>query len=335
MLRYSQLIFYYTFMQILNNVLAWKVILEMTRSDSLRDVAIKLDLDTPTVSRLIMSLEEALGTPLFDRSSRPMKATPQVIKALAQIKLLLDTHTTLCNSLKRTDYRSIKRVIRLGMVSAYPRDSLLESIKDYLQLNPNVDIEIATEIDHIDLLEKRIDIAYLLYRPINQDLTLRHVHRLGVFPMASRNYIERMGMPTSPSMLNSHTILRRTARHYPTSEHLYKGLSCQSISSAKELCGDYLTVRTALLSGMGISIDLPPTCVKEAIREGKIVPVLSGWHRRHFDITLALRKEDVEDEELLKFLIWFEKNERLSAISRFSSVGFPFIKRSRELIWSI
>lgn len=320
-------------MQILNNVLAWQVVLETSRSDSLRDVAIKLDLDTPTVSRLITSLEEALGTPLFDRSTRPMKATPQAIRALDQIKLLLDAHGRLCDSLKKRGDASPQRKFRFGMVSAYPRDSLLTSVKTYLQSNPNTDIEIATEVDHIDLLERRIDVAYLLYKPTDPDITLRQVHRLGVFPMASRKYIDRMGAPASPVALASHTLLRRVARHYPPCDQLYKGLSCQPIPSAQVLSGDFLTIRTALLSDMGISIDLPPACVKEAIKEGQIVPVLNGWHRKPFEITLALRKEDVDDEDLLRFLIWFEKEERLSAISRFTSVGLPFIKRSRELIW--
>lgn len=59
-----------------NDLAAWRILLAAVRTGSIRETALQADLPAAKVSRIIAELERELGFELLDRSTRPMKPTP-------------------------------------------------------------------------------------------------------------------------------------------------------------------------------------------------------------------------------------------------------------------
>lgn len=321
-------------MRIENNMAAWKAVVEVARCASMRDAAIALDMDVSMVSRLISALEDRLNAKFFDRAARPMRLTAYGEEHLPAIRALVEQQGELWANLSRARSAG-RRAIRLGVVAGYPREQLLAMLAEYKQASPEVDIEVVTEVDHQDLLRERVDVAYLLYMPDDPNLCVRFVHCLGVLPVASRTYVRKHGSPRRPEDLARHTLLLRTARNYPESTCLVRGLARRPFAAAHVLSGDFLTIRSALLAGLGVALDLPTASIQDGLARGEIVPVLDGWSREPFRVSLAARRSEAGDPTIERFMCWFVKRERQAALERYRAVGLPFEQRSGGLFWTM
>lgn len=321
-------------MRIENNIAAWKAIVEVARCASMRDAAVALDMDVAMVSRLISAMEERLNARFFDRSARPMRLTTYGEEHIPSIKAFLDQHNELWSKLTRCR-NDHGHLIRFGVVAGYPREQLLAMLAEYKQIALKIDIEVVTEVDHLDLLRNRVDVAYLLYMPEDPNLCNRFIHCLGVLPVASKAYVERHGMPERPEDLSRHTLLMRTARNYPESHCLVRGLERRPFKAAHMLSGDFLTIQSALRVGLGVALDLPTASIRDDLASGEVVPVLNGWSREPFRVTLTVRQNSADDPELDCFMNWFVERERQAALSRYRTVGLPFEQRHNGLFWKV
>lgn len=319
-------------MRTINNMLAFRAIVEIAKSSSFREAAVLLDMDVAAVSRLVTALEKEVGNTFFDRTVRPVRLTAYGKKTLSSIRSLVTNHEALIKQLAEKESLS-KRIIRFGLVSGYPRTQLLEILTDFHRLHPAIEIEVVGDVDHLDLLRGRVDAAYLLYEPDSPQLVSRFICKIGVLPVASRAYIEKYGQPNTPEDLIKHTLLQRVSRNYPKSDYLINGLSRHPIHAAHLLSGDYLTVKSALFASLGIAIDLPTYSIREGLQTGEIVPVLGKWQREPFHVSIVTRRTDQSDPTTDAFVTWFVKCERRAALERFQAVGLPFENKHRFLSW--
>lgn len=316
-----------------DNLVVWRAVVEISRGLSLRDAAVALDMDVAALSRLITAFEKRIGAQLFDRSARPIRLSPLGEEKIGEIRRFVDLHADLLRSFGSASLNANRTVIRFGVVSGYPRQQLLPLLAQY-QSSFNVDFEIATEVDHVDLMHDRVDVSYLLYQPDVPQLNSTLIHRLGVFPVASKEYVKRFGIPHHPRDLADHTILRRVGRNYPVADCLKKGEARSPIAAGSSLSGDFLTVRSAMLSGLGIAVDLPPASFMEELHEGRVVRVLDGWARPPFVISLAYLKQNADNAVLRHFCGWFRRHERLAALERYRRIGQPFTVGRNTLLWT-
>lgn len=321
-------------MRIENNIAVWKAIVEVARCASMRDAAVALDMDVAMVSRLIAALEKRLNVRFFDRSARPMRLTTYGEEHIQAIREFVEQHDELWEKLGRSRPQH-ERLIRFGVVAGYPREQLLAMLSEYKSVAPEVDIEVVTEVDHLDLLRDRVDVAYLLYMPDDPNLCSRFIHCLGVLPVASRAYVEKYGHPEKPEDLVRHTLLVRTARNYPTSRCLVRGLARRPFTAAHVLSGDFLTIQSAMRAGLGVALDLPTSSVRDGLVSGEVVPVLNGWSREPFRVSLTVKTEASTDVQLERFMGWFVERERQAALARYRAVGFPFEKKHNGLFWQV
>ncbi len=166
----------------------------------------ELNLSQSAVSRQISALEEDLRVPLFHRHARGLILTEQgevlyrtahdVFTKLAAAKTrLMDSKEKPSGELR------ITTTVGLGSVWLTPR------IKEFMELYPDIHVQLLLEDEELDLSMREADVAIRLRRPTQPDLIQRKLFTVHHHVYASVDYVRQHGIPKSSVDLDKHKIL--------------------------------------------------------------------------------------------------------------------------------
>jgi DNA-binding transcriptional LysR family regulator len=166
----------------------------------------ELNLSQSAVSRQISALEEDLRVPLFHRHARGLILTEQgevlyrtahdVFTKLAAAKTrLMDSKEKPSGELR------ITTTVGLGSVWLTPR------IKEFMELYPDIQVQLLLEDEELDLSMREADVAIRLRRPTQPDLIQRKLFTVHHHIYASVDYVRHYGIPKSSEDLDKHKIL--------------------------------------------------------------------------------------------------------------------------------
>ncbi|MBK5354649.1 LysR family transcriptional regulator [Pseudomonas sp. TH41] len=138
---------------------ALQALVEVADSGSFTQAAQKLCLTQSAVSRQIQQLEHHFGVPMFIRSSRSIRLTPEGEQVLASARNILGQLITLEDRLSGQ-----KRPFRIRMHVSLAVRWLLPKLNDFYRCHP--DISLAIETVATEIVEPASDSdAYILYLP--------------------------------------------------------------------------------------------------------------------------------------------------------------------------
>ncbi len=166
----------------------------------------ELNLSQSAVSRQISALENDLRVPLFHRHARGLILTEQgevlyrtahdVYTKLAAAKTrLMDSKEKPSGELR------ITTTVGLGSVWLTPR------IKEFMELFPDIQVQLLLEDEELDLSMREADVAVRLRRPTQPDLIQRKLFTVHHHIFASVDYVKKHGIPKSAEDLDKHNIL--------------------------------------------------------------------------------------------------------------------------------
>lgn len=166
----------------------------------------ELNLSQSAVSRQISALENDLRVPLFHRHARGLILTEQgevlyrtahdVYTKLAAAKTrLMDSKEKPSGELR------ITTTVGLGSVWLTPR------IKEFMELFPDIQVQLLLEDEELDLSMREADVAVRLRRPTQPDLIQRKLFTVHHHIFASVDYVKKHGIPKSTEELDKHNIL--------------------------------------------------------------------------------------------------------------------------------
>lgn len=323
----------------LDNLSAWRLVLALGRTGSLTQAAVAADIELSAASRLLTSLEKSLGIQLVDRKTKPMRFHPNAKPLLSKIEEMLDLHRDLIEQADRLSESEARITIRFSVPTNIARRFFVLLMDRYKQeVDPNVDFEFFSNLDHVDVQNGLVDMAMLPYCPVNvSGLHVQPFLPATTLIVASPAYLEEHGTPERVEDLVHHRLLIRTGRHYPVTTRLFsldemfdfETLKRQPLPNklgllAREayggpvrkknrqlstVYGDCMTCYQSALSGMGIAIDLSLGVIDEALKAGQLVPVLKEWHRPLWRNSLVIRERNLLNEDLMRFMNWFATEE--------------------------
>jgi len=303
-------------MRKIDNLMAWRAFLAVSRSGSLSQAAKLLDMDSPALSHLVSDLEKELGYELFDRSVRPFKLTHRG-------RIIADTCGPLTDSFREmieqfdTDGRNIITVAApTDLNQLYLHDQLLE----YSNQHPEVQFYLRASCPIEDILSGRIDIA-LIDRPIpSPELVVRFCIEAISVPLASRGYIEKQGFPHTIDDLKNHTgLLLRQGMHRMTGFLFDEAGNMSPMLKWKQIfmTDAQLTLNHMMMDDMGIVIDCVPQHLIEQIKNDEVIPVLPGWRRKPQELCIVTRRDrEAMSEPLHEFALWWRGYEKTAALAR-------------------
>ena len=120
--------------------------------------------------------------------------------------------------------------------------------------------------------------------------------------LVAPKYLREHGIPKVPQDLVHHAVILRSGDYYPMSRFLVRGEEkVPLVFDLVAFSGDVMSGKEALLNGEGIAVSFSiATCQKE-IEIGVVVPVLLGWHRPEWKMTLAMAKTNIGNLRFIHF----------------------------------
>jgi DNA-binding transcriptional LysR family regulator len=191
-------------MLVMDTLLSMKVFRQVVESGSFVGAAERLSLSTAMTSKHLMHLEKHLGTRLLNRSSRSLSLTESGKLFFERCKGILE------------EMEEAESVV--GSVSGVPRGTLrvslpswgatrltVELVATYRQRYPEVVLELSFEDRFVDLIEEGYDLA--IRATADQPpagLIARPLRPMPFVIAASKEYLQRCGVPQSPEDLAQH-----------------------------------------------------------------------------------------------------------------------------------
>ncbi len=172
----------------------------------------RLSVTQPALSRTIRTLEDAVGVPLFERSTRRVRLTPAGDAFAAECRLALG-HVELAATAARNAAEGREGRLRVGYMDFAINGRLPQLLKAFRAAYPQVttDLEyIPTAQQHAALLEGRIDIGFMIGEFRAQKISSRLVEQddfVALLPeghkLAGRGSIKLSDLADEPFVLGS------------------------------------------------------------------------------------------------------------------------------------
>lgn len=183
-----------------------RIFLNVAEAGSFTKAGDDIGLSQSAVSRQISALERELKAPLFHRHARGLILTEQgdlLFRAARDMKLRLEnTRARLVETSERPS-GDLKVTTTVGLGSAW----LAQRVAEFLDLYPDVRIELILTNEELDLAMREADIAIRMRRPAQPDLIQRRLFTVHYHAFASTEYVQRFGEPVTISDLDKHRLV--------------------------------------------------------------------------------------------------------------------------------
>ena len=165
-----------------------------------------LGLSQSAVSRQISALERELRAPLFHRHARGLILTEQgdlLFRAARDMRMRLETTKARLVDTSERPSGELKVTTTVGLGSIW----LAQRIGEFLDIYPDVRVELILNNEELDLAMREADVAIRLRRPAQPDLIQRRLFTIHFHVYASNDYLKRFGEPMTLADLDKHRIV--------------------------------------------------------------------------------------------------------------------------------
>lgn len=118
----------------------------------------ELNTTQSAVSKKIAWLEKQVGITLFHRHARAISLTTGG-KQYLRLALKLTDEMNLVESQLRQEQTSISGTLKLSVPSAFSVQKLSEPLNEFLNLHPELSVDVSVSDKFVDLVESDVDIA--------------------------------------------------------------------------------------------------------------------------------------------------------------------------------
>jgi DNA-binding transcriptional LysR family regulator len=146
-----------------------RVFLGVYRAGSLGQAALRLGMDTSTVSRRLAAFEQALAVRLFDRARDGITPTAAASSLLAAAEAMEAAHARLAREATDVD-AVVQGVVRLSMAPGLADTYVAPALPRLRKLHPKLSIEIDATARVLDLARHETDIAVRSIKPESAQL---------------------------------------------------------------------------------------------------------------------------------------------------------------------
>lgn len=240
--------------------------------------AVQAGVSHTVLSRQVKNLECQLGTQLLNRTTRRLQMTEagalfyrhcvQILEQMQAMTLELSEHQ-----------QQPSGTLRLSVATAFGELELGRWLPDFVERHERLQIELNCTDRFVDLLEEEIDVCLRVTDHLpDSSLVARRLAASEVLLVAAPSYLERHGCPTSPEQLANHPLLGYSRLTHPQRLQLSdpQGEQREVLMPRRLSANSPMALRAAAIGGLGIA-SFDRFIVHDALRDGRLVPVLDGW----------------------------------------------------------
>ena len=255
-----------------------RTLLKVAEHQSFAAAARELDIASSTATRHVNQLERHLGEPLLVRTTRHVRLSPAGEHALVRFRAILAEVEHLTRDLDTLGER-VAGPLRVSVPWRYSRLYLAPMVSEFMQLYPEVALEIISSDDMVDLVKNDFDVAIRIGHLDDSSLIARRITDQRFMLAAAPSYLEARPPISEPNDLDQHRLLTFS---YSASNHYWRltqGGVLHRISARSGALrtnnADILT--QAALDGAGVVVQ-PLWAIRHELAMGHLVPVLEDYH---------------------------------------------------------
>ena len=183
-----------------------KIFHAVAEAGSFTSATVNLNLSQSAISRQIQALEDDLKVKLFERHARGLTLTENgeyVFKTAHEvISKLKEVETSLGDQKNKPSGKlTVATVVSFGTTWLTPR------IQEFMQLNPDIEIELIFDDKELDLSTRQADIGIFMRRPKQLNYIQKKLIDINYHIYGSNVYLEKFGMPKTVNDLNKHKFI--------------------------------------------------------------------------------------------------------------------------------
>ena len=259
----------------MDRLTAMQVFVEVAHSGSFSATADKLDMSRAMVTRYVGELEQWLGARLLQRTTRSVTLTDAGENCLRRSQQMLALVQDVEEETHSHD-GALRGQLRITCSMSFAYAQMAAAVVDFLQLHPQLKIDLNASEGALNLVEARIDLAIRISAEPDPALIGRVLAPCTSVLVASPAYLAAHGVPQLPADLATHRCL----------SYANFGKSVWTFSRgddhARVSVGSYFSANeaTALLQGVlaGGGIALQPSYLANPhLQDGSLQVVLPDW----------------------------------------------------------
>ena len=183
-----------------------KVFHAVAEAGSFTNATTVLNISQSAISRQIQSLEQDLKVQLFERHARGLTLTENgeyVYKTAHEvISKLKEVETSLGDQKNKPSGK-----LTITTVRSFGTHWLTPRIQEFMNLNPEIEIELIFDDKELDLSIRQADIGIFMRRPKQLNYIQRKLVDINYHIYGSTKYLEKYGIPKTTNDLNKHRFI--------------------------------------------------------------------------------------------------------------------------------
>lgn len=216
-----------------------------------------LKLSQSAISRQVSALEHDVGVPLFHRHARGLVLTEQgemLFRTAHDVLMKLENIRTRLTEAKDRPSGLLRVTTTVGLGAGW----LTERIQEFLELYPDIQLQLILANEELDLTLRQADCAIRLRQPQQPDLIQRRLFTVHFHLYASPSYVNKHGKPTAIGELKNHRIVTFGEPVPPHLSELNWLESVGDFEGGKRVStlqiNDILSIKRAVQRGAGIAM---------------------------------------------------------------------------------
>ncbi len=241
---------------------------EVAQHLSFTVAAAKLVISRGHLSAQIRRLEKDMGIPLFIRSTRSVRLTPEGERVLAGMQKIRHSLLELERNADRENH-AIEGLIKITAPTLFTDRYLLDIVSQFKSQHPMTDFSIDCSYTSYDLNRSDFDLAFRATNTPPQNMVAKSLISYQHVCCASPDYFSKNGTPKTPDDLIHHQCFRgqdQTTWAFKTAE--------VSVNGWLQINDNHLLKRLAI-AGRGI-IRAPDYLIDRELTEGKLEAILEN-----------------------------------------------------------
>jgi DNA-binding transcriptional LysR family regulator len=219
------------------------------------------------ISKEINKLEARLSVRLLNRTTRSLSLTPEGKLYFEQCQQMVFDAQDAIAQLNQSNVKP-KGKFKLSCPVAFAQGYLQKILFEYLQLYPDVQLELDLNDRRVDLIQGGFDLVIRATDQLEESsLICRKIYSCKAYTVASHDYLKRFGRPSKPEQLTAHQCLCYSNLKKPNSWH-FRNQNQEDIFvdvNCKVLCNSAQMELAMVLAGQGIC-RLPEFAMESALK---------------------------------------------------------------------
>ncbi|WP_139976587.1 MULTISPECIES: LysR family transcriptional regulator [Brucella/Ochrobactrum group] len=285
----------------------FRIFARVVECSSFTRAADTLGVPRSSVSAAVIELEGRLGARLLHRTTRKVSTTQDGAAFYERCLSLIADMEEAENLFRKTATPS--GTLRIDVPGRIGRLIIAPALPEFLDAYPEIDIHLGVTDRAVNLVEESVDCVLRVGPLSDSGLIARSFGELPLINVASPAYLERYGIPETPSDLSAHWAVNYAS---PSSGRVEPWEWAEAGVTRSIPVRSRVTVNSAeayiacCLAGLGL-IQIPAYDVKQHLEAGQLVEVMADIRAEPMRMTFLYAHRQHLSRRLQVFAEWLEK----------------------------